>query len=168
MSDEVEMASRHILLEEMARTFFVLAWADALEEVGKTFPQMDLREVAPPTTEGAFLYAEGVLQEIERANGIDLGTFIPPGMTEESLIRGKTTEDLGYYLAMESLGHGVSWSDEYLDHGLTIPYVEDYPGDSVIDRSVEAVKAGLDPNAYLEEDDFTDIDVDSLLKGLGM
>jgi len=40
---------------------------------------------------------------------------------------GEKTElidKLAGYLVMEALGHGVAWSDDYTDHGLTLPKLE--------------------------------------------
>jgi len=30
-------------------------------------------------------------------------------------------ENLGHYLAMEAMGHGVAWSDDHDPHGLDVP-----------------------------------------------
>lgn len=30
----------------------------------------------------------------------------------------------GHYLAMEAMGHGVSWADDHEPHGLRVPHME--------------------------------------------
>lgn len=38
--------------------------------------------------------------------------------------RNPDPEDFGHYLAMESLGHGVSWADDHPAHDFLIPRSE--------------------------------------------
>jgi hypothetical protein len=107
------------IIDAMARAFFVSAWADAQEEAGESFSGMELMDVAPETPNEAYDFAFEKFQEIEAANaGLNLGSFLPPGEEEGAF----DVNEFGHYLAMESMGHGVGWSDSHEDHGLNIPF----------------------------------------------
>jgi len=46
---------------------------------------------------------------------------INPNSYEEVAANGSEIEDFGHYLAMESMGHGVGWSDDHEDLPFTVP-----------------------------------------------
>jgi hypothetical protein len=92
----------------VARTLFVQAWADWVEQYGDHYaPGTDLMTAAPETPEYA-LFEEKIapLEEIfERARKTWTGK-----RRESAFI-----DELAYSLTMSSLGHGVGWED-YNDH----------------------------------------------------
>lgn len=120
------------IADGMARAFHVSAWADREEELGRLRGGQELMDVAPPTTEEAKQEAWKLIGSMETANGMNL-----PAIFAQALIAdGKTTKDLpegwvsvaednaeefGHYMAMQSLGHGVSWFDDHKE--FTIPQV---------------------------------------------
>ena len=134
------------ILDSMARTLFVDSWASGwgdleqeydeefLKEVCAVleveiphFSQMNIMEIAPKTEPGAYEKAKEIYQKIEQINGIDLNTFIPPGEDEFF-----DKESFGFYLMMQSLGTGSSWSGDHEDHGLKLPYAEDIEVDEIV------------------------------------
>jgi hypothetical protein len=123
------------IIEGMARALFVTAWADYEEEEGRTYPGEDLMDVAPATPQEAVDAAEELYDTIESKSKINLNTFTPPGF-DEGEWSGLLAVELGHYLAMESLGHGVSWSDDYNDHGLKTPSVQSYWDGKKLDFSI--------------------------------
>jgi hypothetical protein len=112
------------ILDAMARAFFVSAWANWEDEYGDTnLAGVELMDVAPETEKEAIDAAAKLYTEIEQINNIDLGEFIPPGFTESNY-DDSAARVFGHYLAMEAMGHGVSWSDDHEAHGLNVPYLE--------------------------------------------
>jgi len=108
-----------LILDAMARAFFVTAWADYEEETG--WPSgspsgMDLMDIAPDTEEEAEEEAVKLYDEIESLNNIDLGEFVDS--------HDWPAQEFGHYLAMEAMGTGVGWADSWPEHGLEIPYGE--------------------------------------------
>lgn len=90
------------ILESMARTAFVLAWASYEEEEGRTYPGTDLCDVAPTETPVQFAeWAEESLQDaLQRACQATLDAW---GEADE--------EDLGRALAL-SIGGWTAGLDE--------------------------------------------------------
>lgn len=115
------------LVNSMAKTFWVLAWSDYEEEQGRSYPGQELFNMAPDTPQSAIEYAHKFYLKVENENGISLQDFTPKGLDEDD---NDFHADLGHYLVMESLGHGIAWTDDRdEDHGLKLPYVENYEHD---------------------------------------
>lgn len=142
-----------------ARTAFVMVWADAVEEAGRTQELIgsgnDILDLAPPMNDEAIRWAQEMWFRVVQANRgrnlpekpeyirknlekigiigkipvwdagsclnfIDLGTLEGPIESgREELIR-----DVGHLTAMQAMGTGVSWTDDYPKHGLKIPLFE--------------------------------------------
>jgi hypothetical protein len=121
------------MTDAMARAFHVCAWADAREERGMQFPpQTKIEEVAPETSAAAKKHALEIAKEIVELNRLSLFDLAKKAMiadTGESnpAISEETAHELGWYMGMESLGHGVSWMDDHEDFGLELPLTEFYP-----------------------------------------
>ena len=123
------------IIKGMARAFFVTAWADREEELGRTYPGMELTEVAPETPPEVLLKVNYVLGVIEGMNGEAPYVRIqklPLDAGENLAVDWGFA--FGWYLGMESLGHGVAWTDDGAPpHGLELPLVEfswdEYPDD---------------------------------------
>ena len=87
----------------------------------------DWMDYMPETVEAARVKARELIEEIEGQNhqlldGIEKfyeGTIVPM----DGHMKDPTPEDFGHYLAMQALGHGVSWADDHPDHGLELPLI---------------------------------------------
>lgn len=133
------------MVAAMARAMFVSAWADRQEERGRTYPGQDLMDVAPKTPRYAYeraLMLAGKLgnlhnianlaaySDLLESRGLKIEAFKPrptwPGIDEdiESTLTDEYLSGLGHYLAMQSLGQGVSWFDNHAEFLVNIPNFE--------------------------------------------
>lgn len=147
---EVKMDTREQIINLMARTLFVAAYADYVEDPeteddvsGLPTASMgaDWFDVAAElkTPESALQVARKIADDMERLNGLpidemfrraaamepqekklDWGTFTKDHRKEPTL------DEFAYCTAMQSLGHGVGWSDDHPDHGFELPRAEYY------------------------------------------
>ena len=109
------------IMDSMARTLFVEAWANYIEEEHpeqtRGWAGMDLMDIAPETSPWAHRRAKDLYLKIEEINGLH--------SILKEVERLDADEDLfGHYLVMESLGHGVAWSDDHEPHNLELPFIE--------------------------------------------
>lgn len=108
-----------------ARAAFVSSWGDHEEERGKTYSGLDLMDVAPSTPLSAYVWAGQLIGALEAANHESifvLGSRAAKADGEDwDSFDG---QDLGHYLAMEALGHGVSWFDDHKKFKLKFPHME--------------------------------------------
>ena len=100
----------------MSKAAHGCAWADTEEEYGYSLSGCEILSVMDPVTEEATAWAEELCSEILKRN---------PGVNLEAIANGED-ETLGHYLAMEAMGHGVSWEDSREPHGLSVPDREFY------------------------------------------
>lgn len=114
------------IAEEIARTFFVIAWADAMEERGKTFPGQNLFGVAPvKIPQCAERAAKEFVNLMEAANRMPLIRIYAEAVERAGLKDGwRVRNDFGYLTAMEALRSGVSWTTDYKPHGMKVPHYE--------------------------------------------
>jgi hypothetical protein len=112
-----KQAYKGSVADGFADALFKSAWAEFEEEQGTSFSGMEILDVAPDTPQDVKSFASRKISEIESANSISLDSFVPPGEQEGSF----DPWELGWYLGMQYLGHGVSWMDDHEDHGLKIP-----------------------------------------------
>ena len=115
------------IYEAMARAMFVSDWADRQEEKGKTYPGMDLMDVAPPTSRDALLAARALAAAVIKDNNVKSLT----DLYARALNAGGEGDarKFGHYLAMQAMGHGVSWYDDgNPEFGLKLPHFEYYSG----------------------------------------
>lgn len=117
LQEEMDLTLQDVI-EGASRALYVSAWADAMEEKGKTFPGEELMDVAPETSPEAKQSALKLIQSVEEENGVDLAEFLEENFPEED------PEEFGFYLAMQAIGSGASWSDDHEEHNLKIPYWE--------------------------------------------
>lgn len=122
-------SEREQIVDGMARTFYVTAWADAMEEAGIGLSG-ELMDQAPETTPEAYELAEKAARRIEDANHTDLESLYEkmlelPQHPHRSG-RHETRFDFGYCLAMMYMGSGVSWFDDHPGDStdLDVPYGE--------------------------------------------
>lgn len=131
--------TEEIIAQAMARAAFVSAWADNQEERGKSFRRQHLEEIAPKKTpKAATQWAWKLIGRIEQANGKGLCALLfaaekADGIWGADLVRQIETvasdeyaRQFGHYLAMQALGHGVSWFDDHAQFPITIPHAEFY------------------------------------------
>lgn len=113
----------------MASAFFATAWADMVEEEGMdvNLSGEEITNIMPEIDPSAEASAEKLYKRIEKDNGRSMERIV-----EEMYMREGGDEDyefeelFGHYLAMESMGHGVSWSDDHAHHGLALPHSWDF------------------------------------------
>lgn len=135
------------IIEYMARTLHVCAYADAHDrgELPEDSPGAgageDWMDIAPPTSDDARIFAAVLAGRIHEMNGKSLLFLIRDAAAADgadpnnqevyrsrSGRRGTTyAEEFGHCLAMQSLGHGVSWFDDHERFPLRLPLVEFYP-----------------------------------------
>ncbi len=99
------------ILTGIPRGVYADAWAMEEEEKGESFSGMDLYEIAPETPAYADKWARKTAREIIKLNPkfknlTELYEFA------KSKGYGNDAEHFGYHLGMQSVGHGVSWSDD--------------------------------------------------------
>ena len=123
-----EEYDREELIEGMASALWVAAWASALEEAGESFPSgADLMDLAPPPPPEAYTAARKLAREIARKSKRSMPLLWQDAASAAgSHFRRPTLDLFGHYLAMEALGHGVSWFDDHPDFDIKIPDVEAY------------------------------------------
>jgi hypothetical protein len=126
---KVEPFDRDEFVDAAARAMFVSAWADAMEEAGRSeeISGVELYDVAPDTPAEARKAARALSRAYEQANGKKLKSLWKLAVTVPGKhYREPDLEDFGYSLAMQSLGHGVGWEDNHPAFGLVTPRAEFY------------------------------------------
>lgn len=145
------------IIDAMARTLHLLAYADAVENGTlrgrKPGPGGDWDDVAPKTRREARDFACYLAGQITQMNKKSLLFLVRDAMTadaaqyhrtskspgadivyaglienlkNETEYQDKYLERFGHCLVMESLGHGVGWSDDHADFNHKVPHVEFY------------------------------------------
>jgi hypothetical protein len=138
---EVNDHTHEEIVEGFARALFVMAWAGAMEERGRSreMSGKDLMDLAPATPPFAVAAARICLveleqlnfptgdersrEEVERQGGNALASYFEEAFEDED------PNEFGHYLAMEMLGHGVAWSDSREPHDLKVPDTEFHMAD---------------------------------------
>jgi hypothetical protein len=111
-------------VDAAARALWVASWADAAEDAGESLSG-ELMDQAPDTPDEAVQAAHDLAREIESANKMPLAQL----WYASAMMPGKhydepTVRLFGHYLAMESLGHGVAWTDDHPNIGMVLPHFE--------------------------------------------
>jgi len=122
------------ILTEMARGPWASLWGDEQEAAGESLSGVDLYQAAPPTPRWAIRWAEDLAHKIVLANLNRARLSDKPGLEglyEEARRAGfaKDRETFGFYLGMQSIGHGVNWTDDLRgrpDVEIVLPYDEFY------------------------------------------
>jgi hypothetical protein len=112
--------ANEVILSGFVLGFWLQGWADAMDEAGLSLPHRIDEDSAPEPPEE--------LNDFAMKFGLDLsevnGNKMLWEMAQDSDVSEDELEDFGYYIAMESLGHGVSWADSHDDHDLKVPSTE--------------------------------------------
>jgi hypothetical protein len=123
------MSLRDEIVDAMARTLYVTDWADREEEKGRTYPGENLFDVAPATTREAYRAGNKLADRIEERNKMSLDALYALAATAPGQhLREPTPEDFGYAITMQSLGHGVGWSDDHPEIPMKLPHIEYHRG----------------------------------------
>jgi hypothetical protein len=118
--------------EGAARAVWVQAWADHQEQKGKTL-RGELMHQAPATPLSAYVWAGELMGRLAELNKSDIHRLSVKAV-EADLARRRDVPfsmvDFGHYMAMQALGHGVSWFDDHAQFAIKIPHMEYdfYPG----------------------------------------
>jgi hypothetical protein len=114
-------------VEGAARAYWVTAWADHMEEQGESLGSGDLMDLAPPTPLSAYVAAGELIGSLTCANKVHWAVLAARAAEADGYDYDPTEIDLeefGHYLAMQSMGHGVSWFDDHAEFDIKIPHVE--------------------------------------------
>jgi hypothetical protein len=113
-----------VIATSIARALFVSAYADHSEDVGKNAPAgSNWYDIAPATPAKAVLEAYRLIGAFEQINGASLLAIFNQACVANSVdfqkVPEKFAKDYGFYIAMSSLGHGVSWTDDHNDYSIS-------------------------------------------------
>lgn len=135
------------LLVSMARTLWVMAYADTVEEQEHKWSEEppsagggeDWMDVAPDTPDVAFDHALMLLGHFESANRLNWPIVVTAAFEPESLDvnDSEALDSFGHYLVMSCLGHGVSWEDNHPNVGVVYPNCID--SDDLMDAVLEVL-----------------------------
>ena len=121
------MSARAVIIESAARTAFASSWADWMEEQGESV-HGEIMDQAPNTPLAAKKWARKLIAAMEKLNDKKISdmywsAWAKADRANEHRGSGKEAKarDFGYCTAMTALGHGVSWSDDFPEHGFLIP-----------------------------------------------
>lgn len=117
------------ILEGMARCIWVMSWASWYEELSKperralrlpaSLSGRTIDDVAPATPESAYEAARDLYLLIDRANGKTCGELFQRACEVDGCEwNAENAELFGHYLAMQSMGEGVSWFDDHKEFPL--------------------------------------------------
>ena len=117
------------ILRGMARALFVVTWAVYEEERGRRLGPVDIMDVAPATPSPARTAAKILAKRFEVSNhGKTMSDLyadaLNAGRTSSHSRRGTDPDTFGHYMAMQALGHGVSWFDDNPKFPVHIPHFE--------------------------------------------
>ncbi len=97
------------ILAGIPRGVWTDLWATEQEEKGRSFSGQELTSIAPKTPSWAKRWAKKVADDIVSLNGKSLEDLYDL-VVEHGYPHDK--DQFGLHLGMESVGHGVSWSDD--------------------------------------------------------
>lgn len=123
------------ILQGAARALFVQAYASRQEErrsegrkVRVAGPGEDWMDVAPKTSRDAVVAAAMLLAKLEERNGGSVLEILYRAARADGMdgndTSGQYRTDFGHYIAMQAVGHGVSWFDNHARFELFIPHCE--------------------------------------------
>lgn len=132
------LALSNTIVEGMARALFVSTYAEWAEEMCQRgidpLPPIakggeDWMDVAPETPKEAMVYAWRLCGMIEEANHLNIYCLAAAAHKADWPDRDPCDRPSGYdkmfghYLAMQAMGHGVSWFDDHEKFPLHVPHV---------------------------------------------
>lgn len=132
---------RDAFLLGAAKAFFVTAYADYVEEGHSTDNDLtdeereerlslprpgageDWMDYAPEPPPNAYALAGELWNDLYNANG-GAGVYSLALRAEAADGKAPDPEQFGHYLAMQAMGHGVSWFDDHAKFPIKIPHIE--------------------------------------------
>lgn len=116
----------------MERALWVCAFADWVEEQGPSARRKygahngaKWHDVAPDAPDEAADAGKELAEMFRRANGKDLLMLLGLAAKADGVKATDTyAESFGHYMAMQALGHGVSWFDDHAQFPITFPRFE--------------------------------------------
>lgn len=124
------------IIDAMARAMFVTTWADRMEErgLGHKLSGQKLMDIAPKTSRDALAAAKKLAAMFAEANeGASMNDLYARALNVAGKHEGDASpHSFGHYMAMEAMGHGVSWTDDHPEFKVNIPRFEYYPGRGAI------------------------------------
>lgn len=149
------------ILEGMASALWASSWADHAEEHGCTsMSGQRIEDIMPPIPEEAYVLAKKCADSIEAANGKSLSELFDDAVKADEadgLDSSGADESFGSDLAMQWMGHGVSWFDDHAEFPIKIPHGSGDELYFVADNTCDVVD---------DEDDELDEETKDFLKGL--
>lgn len=137
------------IIEAMARTLFVDAWAFAMEERGEThgWAGQDLMDLAPETSSEAKAAAAKLAAEFVALNGKSLTDLLEAAAAADgdAALNPSYVESFGHNLAMQAIGHGVSWFDDHAKFPIEFPRSENdvfFDDEDALEAEAMAPRAG--------------------------
>lgn len=137
------------IIEAMARTLFVDAWASAMEERGEThgWAGQDLMDLAPETSSEAKAAAAKLAAEFVALNGKSLTDLLEAAAAADgdAALNPSYVESFGHNLAMQAIGHGVSWFDDHAEFPIEFPRSENdvfFDDEDALEAEAMAPRAG--------------------------
>jgi len=116
-------------IEGAARALFVDAWVTHEEEKAEASdghvpwgPRAELMDEAPETPMCAYAEAGRLLERLEIDNKTSIYHLVK--RAEEAEGTGIDVNNFGHYVAMQALGHGVSWFDDHEKFEIVIPHFQ--------------------------------------------
>lgn len=132
---------RDAFLEGAAKAFFCTAYADYVEEADSTDNDLDEVErneranlarpgggedwmdCLPPIPPNAYALAGELWNALYKANG-EAGVYSLALRAEAADGVAPDPDQFGHYLAMQAMGHGVSWFDDHKTFKIKVPSIE--------------------------------------------
>jgi hypothetical protein len=129
-------------LEGAAKAFFATAYADYVEEghstdnelsederetrlsLSKPGPGEDWMDYLPEIPPNAYALAGELWAMLEAANPGGCGVYTLAERAEAVDGEKPDPEQFGHYLAMQAMGHGVSWFDDHKTFKIKVPSIE--------------------------------------------
>jgi hypothetical protein len=110
------------MLNGILEAMWLTAWANAEEEAGRRLPRNITMETAPPPPASAKKIAKEYAKALAAVNGGRLsGIYDRASVYEKGHVDAR---ELGYYLTMQGMGHGVSWDDSHNAFPVNLPSTE--------------------------------------------
>lgn len=133
------------IFEGMARAMYVSDWANRQEEKGISL-RGELMDQAPATSPDARAAAKVLTQDFLKANKVkSLTDLYAMALNAGASGRKSDAGTFGHYLAMQAMGHGVSWFDDHPEFPLAVPSFEYYSGRGRVAQKLGR-SSGYDPN----------------------
>jgi hypothetical protein len=116
-------------LRGAARAFFVCAYAEYCEEnedldLPRPGPGGDWYDSAPDAPPNAYALAGELWSGLEHANPGACGVYTLRELAEKADGETPDPEEFGGDLAMQAMGHGISWFDDHKAFPIQIPRMD--------------------------------------------